>query len=272
MIPRIMRLVLLLLVLVGLVPLAVSAGGDTTIYVKPSTLADHECHSGEWHFVINQVASNPPASITVRWSDGYQEVVQRWKFTGGVAHYVTTSRLNKAVVNAWTTIYSGWSGQFNLSHGPCVPPTATPTNTKVPPTATPTATRVPPTVIVETNLCLWNYQKYEAGNKFYPQTWVTSTTSIPLEGVVITTTIMPTELVDTYVLGDQLGNGGTKVGTSIVWQVGTLSPGEGVLREVVARIYTNGANHWITVSVTITANGLVPVTSTYSFYAYPPSP
>ena len=104
----------------------------TTITAK--ALADHECDSTEWHFVINQInsAANAPQSITVNWANGDSEVVPLSKFTGGVAHYVTTSNLDSTVVSATAEIYSGWSGQFNLSHGPCgeasSPPPPTPTS------------------------------------------------------------------------------------------------------------------------------------------------
>jgi hypothetical protein len=36
-----------------------------------------------------------------------------------VAHYETKTNLDSTVKSATATIYSGWSGQFNLSHGPC---------------------------------------------------------------------------------------------------------------------------------------------------------
>jgi hypothetical protein len=112
-----------------LVPLLMSGGrGASTAYAvdtKPITakaLTDHECDSTEWHFVITQINStaNAPTSISVTWAGG-TEVVQLSKFTGGVAHYVTTSNLDSTVVSATAVIYAGWSGQFNLSHGPCGP-------------------------------------------------------------------------------------------------------------------------------------------------------
>ncbi len=92
---------------------------DSTIFAK--ALIDHECDSTEWHFVINQVDSeaNAPASITVSFSGGDVVEVPLDKFTGGVAHYATTQNLDEAVTSASTTIYDGWSGEFNLSHGPC---------------------------------------------------------------------------------------------------------------------------------------------------------
>ena len=101
------------------------AHAQTTVHVKAGSIADHECDATEWHFVINQIntAANAPASITVFWSDGTSELVPLSKFTGGVAHYVTTSNLDLTVLDATATLYDGWSGQFNLSHGPCGPTT-----------------------------------------------------------------------------------------------------------------------------------------------------
>jgi hypothetical protein len=109
--------------------LANAQGGTITA----KALADHECDETEWHFVINQIDSeaNAPASITVEWANGATEDVPLSAFTGKVAHYVTTSNLDSTVVSATTDIYLEWSGQFNLSHGPCgetTPPTPTPSS------------------------------------------------------------------------------------------------------------------------------------------------
>ncbi len=110
----VMLLLASLLVVIGSPALA-----DSTIFAK--ALTDHECNSTEWHFVINQVDTelNAPASITVTFSGGDVIEVPLDKFTGGVAHYATTQNLDEMVVSASASIYDGWSGQFNLSHGPC---------------------------------------------------------------------------------------------------------------------------------------------------------
>jgi hypothetical protein len=99
-----------------------SPADTMTISAKAST--DHECNSSEWHFVINQIdtAADAPASIHVSWANGQSEDVPLLKFTGGVAHYVTTDNLDSTVTSATAVIYAGWSGQFNLSHGPCGAP------------------------------------------------------------------------------------------------------------------------------------------------------
>ena len=118
---------------------------DTKV-ISAKALTDHECDDSEWHFVITQVAdeASAPASIEVHWADGSVETLPLDKFTGGTAHYSTTLHLDSQVVSATATIYASWSGQFNLSHGPC-PSTPTPTATATKtatntPTATPTST------------------------------------------------------------------------------------------------------------------------------------
>jgi hypothetical protein len=89
--------------------------------ISAKALNDHECNANEWHFVITQVdtEADAPASITVHWADGGSAVVPLWKYTGKTAHYLTTAHLDSTVTSATAVIYAGWSGQFNLSHGPC---------------------------------------------------------------------------------------------------------------------------------------------------------
>ncbi len=121
---------LVLVLLVGAVfatgafPAAAGGGGDLKpIFAK--ALDDHGCDSSEWHFVITQidnVKDCAPSHIYVTWADGGTEAVPLWKTSGKVAHYVTTSHLDSSVVAASTYIYQDWAGQFNLSHGPCLPP------------------------------------------------------------------------------------------------------------------------------------------------------
>jgi hypothetical protein len=155
---RFSYLSLFLVILISLmvtvsVPVAVSASATSSISAK--ALTSHDCDSSEWHFVITQVDSqgNAPAQIQVSWADGGSESVGMNKYTGKTAHYTTTSHLGSTVTSATATIYSGWGGEFNLSHGPCgnsaspqptatatAAPTSTPT---VVPTASPT---VSPTV------------------------------------------------------------------------------------------------------------------------------
>jgi hypothetical protein len=114
---------------------AYAVDGTREITARVST--DHECVATEWHFVITQINSaNAPPNITVEWANGETEIVPLDRVTGGTAHYVTTSNLDSTVVSATATIFAGWSGQFNLSHGPCGPsPSPTPTTSTSAPTS-----------------------------------------------------------------------------------------------------------------------------------------
>jgi LPXTG-motif cell wall-anchored protein len=121
---------------------AAANGNSTRITAK--ALLSHSCDANEWHFVITQIDnhSDVPATIDVTWANGAHEVVPTNKYTGKTAHYTTTSNLNSEVTEAYTYIYNGWTGQFNLSHGPCVTASPTPSATVSPtvaPTAVPTA-------------------------------------------------------------------------------------------------------------------------------------
>jgi len=80
----------------------------------------------EWHWVITQVSSKnqAPQSISVDWDNNgtIDEYVSLGEFTGGVAHYRTTSHSYQELTpSAHTLIYAGWEGEFNLSHHPCPP-------------------------------------------------------------------------------------------------------------------------------------------------------
>lgn len=109
--------------------------------ISAKALTDHECNADEWHFVITGIdtEADAPASITVFWG-GISEVLPLDKFTGGTAHYKTTDHLDLQVTGANASIYDAWSGQFNLSHGPCNVPTPTPTSPTDTPTNTPSLT------------------------------------------------------------------------------------------------------------------------------------
>ena len=118
----VMLTALLALVGVGSAGAAFATSNSTSsINVNPGSLSDHECNSSEWHFVITQVASEEqaPASISVSFDNGKTISVSLDKVTGGTAHYATTQYLDSKVVSATADIYEGWSGTFNLSHGPC---------------------------------------------------------------------------------------------------------------------------------------------------------
>jgi hypothetical protein len=120
----------------------VGAGGSPapptgTQTISAKALTDHECNSSEWHFVITQIdtVADAPASIHVTWANGQSEDVPLTNFTGGVAHYVTTDNLDSTVTSATAVIYAGWSGQFNLSHGPCVTPPSSSSSSSPPPSS-----------------------------------------------------------------------------------------------------------------------------------------
>jgi len=99
-----------------------SACENKTIHVEEPSLSDHECNSDEWHFLINQIDENKtkPASIDVTWFNGNTETIKiGLPITNTVAHYRTSKNLDSTVTSATASIYGDWSGQFNLSHGPC---------------------------------------------------------------------------------------------------------------------------------------------------------
>lgn len=118
---------------------------DALVQIDAKALNDHGCNTSEWHFVITQIdeEGNAPGSIDVTWANGNSATVSLDKFTGGVAHYSTTANLDSTVTSATAMIYSSWSGEFNLSHGPCgQTPTETPVVTETP-TETPVVTKTP---------------------------------------------------------------------------------------------------------------------------------
>lgn len=116
-------LILSIAIFLIFVPMSGSAYG---LDIDAKALTDHECNVTEWHFVINQidVEANAPASIHVTWADGSADIALD-TFTGGVAHYRSTAHLDSTVLSATASIYAQWSGQFNLSHGPCNQTTTT---------------------------------------------------------------------------------------------------------------------------------------------------
>jgi hypothetical protein len=128
-----------------------AAQAADTKEISAKALTDHECEDTEWHFVITQVdsADHAPAAIHVTWANGDSADVPLAMFTGGVAHYTTMDNLDSTVTSATAEIYAEWSGEFNLSHGPCGPPPSSsppPSTTKPPPSTTtpPPSTTTPP--------------------------------------------------------------------------------------------------------------------------------
>jgi len=91
---------------------------------QAKAITDHECVSTEWHWVVTQVDSKEAAEkiqVRVTWANGQSETLSLSDYTGQTAHFRTTSNLNVAVTSAVIvgSLPSGWTGQFNLSHGPC---------------------------------------------------------------------------------------------------------------------------------------------------------
>ena len=94
--------------------------GKRTISVRPSTLTDHECDAGEWHFIINRLdEGQAPTEISVSFGGAAQSIPLDKATPGGVAHYSTEDNLDKSVTAATAAIDGAWDGNFNLSHGPC---------------------------------------------------------------------------------------------------------------------------------------------------------
>jgi hypothetical protein len=129
---------------------AVAQAADTQ-EISAKALTNHGCNDTEWHFVITEVDSeaDAPATIHVTWANGDSADVPLADFTGKVAHYTTMANLDSTVTSATAEIYAGWSGEFNLSHGPCGPPPSSsppPSTTKPPPSTTtpPPSTTTPP--------------------------------------------------------------------------------------------------------------------------------
>ena len=115
-----MKKVLFVLVIVSLLTMACLP--LKTIYAK--SLCDADYDPTEWHFVITGIKNkaSAPKSIQVKFlrSDGVKvwKTVPLLKYTGKTAHYTWYGNLQASVIKAKASIYPGWSGQFNLSHGP----------------------------------------------------------------------------------------------------------------------------------------------------------
>jgi hypothetical protein len=205
--------------LAALVFLMSSGGGGSIAYAHGTTitakgLTDHECDSTEWHFVINQIdsAANAPKSITVKWANGAIEEVPLSKFTGGVAHYTTTSNLNSTVVSATAAIYTGWSGQFNLSHGPCASPSPSPTKTE---THTPKPTPSPTKTETHTPKPTPSPTKTETHTP-KPTVSATESTAAPVPTSVPAGTDSPGGGSGAGLLGLVLATGGAVAGTALM--------------------------------------------------------
>jgi hypothetical protein len=111
----------LLLILCLSIPVAVYANDTKTIYVH-NTSWGYE--SDFWEFVITQIdnEADAPETIHVVWSDGSENDLDLFSFTGQVAHYRDYDH-NSLYPRSETSavIYSDWGGEFNVSGGPLTP-------------------------------------------------------------------------------------------------------------------------------------------------------
>ena len=134
---RIFGLLFVLGLLTSIFSFAFSDPGISYAWGDPSgqyvtAKLDGDCNATEWHFVITGITGNiqAPDSIRVHWGNVYEEV-PRVAVTGETAHYSTTHYLDKTVTLAEVYMSKSWSGQFNLSHGPCAEnPSPNPTPTE----------------------------------------------------------------------------------------------------------------------------------------------
>jgi hypothetical protein len=183
-----------------------AALADQQISVNPGSLSSHTCDDSEWHFVITQIddlddpkngnEDEAPASIHVTWANGSSADLLLDHVTGGTAHYFFFGNLNSTVTSATATIYTGWSGTFNLSHGPCGTTTTTttvPTTTTTVPTTTTTVPTTTTTVPTTTTTVPTTTTTVPTTTTTVP----TTTTTVPGGGggtttVPVTTTTTPT--------------------------------------------------------------------------------
>jgi hypothetical protein len=103
------------------------AFADQEVHVKHATLDANQgacLDSGGtvnlWHFIINGLTSDAPASIHVIWDNGAaQEDVPLSPPPSDTAHYETTLHQGLLVTDATAMLPDEWTGQFNLSHVGC---------------------------------------------------------------------------------------------------------------------------------------------------------
>jgi hypothetical protein len=118
--------------------------GTKMIWIKDDQKGtSFDCSDGQqiqWHFVITGISETmlAPASITAQFEEQFEgvsvvrsETIPRNDRRRHQADYITSTRRDAVLKDAWTTIYAEWEGQFNLSKSSsgCVgsTPTATPT-------------------------------------------------------------------------------------------------------------------------------------------------
>jgi hypothetical protein len=108
-----------------------TAADTMTVHVKQASLADHAADCGDGgivsaHFILNQIGSARPDSITVDFSDNTSSEVSLLKLSGPTAHYLANTG-GALVTDATAVVPSTWTGQFVLSHYVCGTTTTTTT-------------------------------------------------------------------------------------------------------------------------------------------------
>lgn len=149
---RMMRLIVgILAALLGLLLMVQTApvahAATATQHVKSSTITDYDgCKdTGGVYFVITDLSSGAPSSITVTLSNSSTATVPLLKNPGNSAHYsYTFPSAGLSVTDATAELPDTWSGQFNISH--CLGGTSTTTTTQTVPTTIATTVTVPTTV------------------------------------------------------------------------------------------------------------------------------
>jgi hypothetical protein len=104
-------------------------------HVKQASIADHagDCGTGTitgYHFIITQIGSAAPGSISVSLSDGTTVDVPLSKMSGPTAHYDLMGLApGVTVTDAVADVPDTWTGQFVVSNVFCDTTTTTTTPT-----------------------------------------------------------------------------------------------------------------------------------------------
>lgn len=221
---RMMRLIIgVLAVLLGLLLMVQTApaasAATVTQHVKQATVASYDGCKGTdgVYFVITDLATGAPSSITVTLSDGSTSstaTVLLLKNPGNSAHYsYAFPSAGLFVTDATADLPDTWSGQFNISH--CLGDTSTTTTTtQTVPTTVSTVVTVPTTVTktatatkTETTTATKTETTTVSGNTTVTKT-VTENTTVP---VTTTLTVPGSTVTQTETQTETQTLGGTTV-------------------------------------------------------------
>jgi hypothetical protein len=183
---------------------AASADGSGTMTISVDNLSSHACQDFVGaHFVINQIKDGPtPANITV-YVNGSSTgaTVDVSKSENSMAHYdFTFAHVGDWLSKVTASIYSGWSGNFELSDctGVKTPPVTTtstmpPHSTSTVPTTKVTTVTVPVTttshVTVPTTVTVTKTESGSTVTTTVPASTVTETSTVTQSGPGVTVTI-----------------------------------------------------------------------------------